>query len=171
MRFRIFDVNKNDVSIPKLKNKEVHMVGFAEVGMSAFRSLLQFSFDYKLDDAYRVCENINKADEAGTIYPQGYMTGLPVRFFRSPLNEENIDKFRSCLRDAFVINRDYCKSQEMVFHYAFGISNRDEIIDETIQMANGINDDSALKLITIVADSRQANTFLQLAAFGRSSFR
>jgi hypothetical protein len=164
MRFRLLDANRDYV--PDIKSKALHLVGFAELGMAFFRDYLVFAFNYKLDDAIRLCEKINHEDETGTIYPQGYLTGLPVRFFRSPLNQSNIGQFRSCLRDAFIANRDYCKSQEMVFHYACAISNRDEIIDETIQMASEINDDPILKMVTIVADSISANTALQRTAFG-----
>jgi len=142
------------------------MVGFAEVGLSYFRGFLEFTFDFKLEDATCLCETINSADETGTIYPQGYLTGLPVRFFRSELNHKDIDQFRSCLRDAFIANRDYCMSEEMVFHYACAIMNRDEIIDETIKMARGISDDAFLKKVTIVADNTSANTVIQRAAFG-----
>lgn len=166
MHFRILEANSNLDYVPAVKNKEVHMVGFAEVGLSFFRGFLEFAFSYKLDAAVRLCERMNNADETGTIYPQGYLTGLPVRFFRSELNQRNISQFRSCLRDAFIANRDYCKSQEMVFHYACAISNRDEIIDETILMANNIIDDPVLKTVTIVADSTSANTALQRTAFG-----
>lgn len=165
MQFRIREANGSLDYLPVVRNKEVHMVGFAEVGMSFFRSFLEFSFDYKLDDAIRFCEIINHSDETGTIYPQGYLTGLPVRFFRSPLKRDDIEQFRACLRDAFVANRDYCKSEEMVFHYACAISNRDGIIDETIRMATDIDDDPALKMVTIVADEASAQTALQRTAF------
>lgn len=166
MHFRILEANAGLDYVPALKNKELHMVGFAEVGMAFFRDFLVYAFDYSLDDAIRMCESINRADETGTIYPRGYLTGLPVRFFRSALSEEHVARFRSCLRDAFIANRDYCKSPEMVFHYACGIHNRDVIIDETILMADSINDDPVLRTVTIVADSAAANTARQRGAFG-----
>ena len=163
MRFNFLDANRDYV--PELKSKALHLVGFAEVGMSYFRSYLEFAFNFRLEDAIRLCERINREDETGTIYPRGYLTGLPVRFFRSPLDEESTDQFRSCLRDAFIANRDLCKSQEMVFHYACAISNRDVIIDETIRMANKINDDSILQIVTIVAENTSAITALQKITF------
>lgn len=167
MHFRILEANAELDYIPALKNKELHLVGFAEVGLSFFRSYLEFAFDYKPDDAIHLCEQINRSDETGTIYPQGYLTGMPVRFFRNSLNKSNIDKFKFCLRDAFVANKDYCKSQEIVFHYACAVSNRDVIIDETIRMAKTIDDDNnVLEIVTIVADSTSANTALQRTAFG-----
>ena len=164
MQFRILHP-ADDTIDSDLKKKALHYVGFAELGFAFFRSYLMFAFNYKLDEALRLCETINREDETGTIYPRGYMTGLPVRFFRSPLNHSNINQFRSCLRDAFVANRDYCKSQEMVFDYRCDISNRDEIIDETIQMANEINDDPILKMVTILADNASACTALQRTVF------
>ena len=164
MQFRILHP-AHDTIDSDLKKKALHYVGFAELGFACFRDYLMVAFNYKLDEALRLCEQINREDETGTIYPRGYMTGLPVRFFRSPLNHSNINQFRSCLRDAFVANRDYCKSQEMVFDYRCDISNRDEIIDETIQMANEINDDPILKMVTILADNASACTALQRTVF------
>jgi len=166
MRFRIIDTNIDHAAA--LKKGDLHMVGFAEVGMSCFRSYLEFVFGYKLQDAIHLCEKINLADETATIYPQGYLTGLPARFFRSPLNLGNITAFRTCLRDAFIANRDYCMSQEMIFHYGCAIFNRDEIIDETIQMANQIHDDRYLKIVTFVEDTPTANTPLQRSLFEKA---
>jgi hypothetical protein len=164
MQFQL--LNSLDMNyVPSLKSKDVHLVGFAELGMAYFRDYLVFAFGFTMEDAIGLCERINHSDEAGTIYPLGFLTGLPVRFFRSPLNARNIDRFRVCLRDAFVANRDYCKSPEMVFHYGCAISNRDEIIDETIRMANKVMDDPSLKLVTIVADSTLAVTDLQKESF------
>ena len=166
MKFRILHDNANWVDWDSdLKKKALHYVGFAELGLAFFRGYLMSTFNCKLDEAIRLCEQINLKDETGTIYPRGCMTGLPVRFFRSPLNHSNINQFRSCLRDAFVANRDYCKSRDMVFDYRCAISNRDKIIDETIQMANGISDDPILKTVTILADDASACTALQRTVF------
>lgn len=165
VRIQIIESTKAPDYVSALKNKELHLIGFAELGMAFFRSYLVFSFNYELGDAIRLCEKINQADETGTIYPQGYLTGMPVRFFRSPLSQNETEKFRICLRDAFKANRDYCKSREMVFHYACNISNRDEIIDETIRMAKEIQDDSSLEVVTIIADTAETNTELQRNVF------
>ena len=166
MKFRILQDNANWVDWDSdLKKKALHYVGFAELGLAFFRGYLMSTFNCKLDEAIRLCDQINRKDETGTIYPRGCMTGLPVRFFRSPLNHSNINQFRACLRDVFVANRDYCKSRDMVFDYRCAISNRDKIIDETIQMANGISDDPILKTVTILADDASACTALQRTVF------
>lgn len=135
-----------------LKNKELHLVGFAELGMAFFRDFIVSTCGFSLEQAISHCESINKADETGTLYPSGYLTGLPVRFFRQEMSEQDRSRFLECLMDAFIANREYCKSNEMVFHYACAISNRNLIIDETIRMAQGISNDPNLHTITIVAD-------------------
>jgi len=150
---------------PALERGDIHMVGFAEAGMSCWRAFLEFAFHYPLQEAITICRTINDKDETGTIYPKGNLTGLPVRFFRDDLDSSNIDRFRECLRDAFIANRDYCKSKEMVFHYGCAISNRNLIIDETILMALSMIDDRHLQTVTVVADTTYAESELQRETF------
>lgn len=164
MKISLVNELQNDISL--LRSKTIHVVGFAEVGLSFFRSYLQHAFDYSLEDAVSLCEKINAADETGTIYPKGFLTGIPVRFFRQHIHRSDLDRFRICLRDAFIANRDYCKSKEMAFHFACDIKNRDLILDETISMAKELKDDNELESVVIVVDELTANTFTQKAILG-----
>src|SRR4051812_6792702 len=130
MKISIVTELQNDISL--LRSKKIHVVGFAEVGMSFFRSYLEFAFDFPLNKAIAFCKKINAADETRTIYPKGLLTGIPVRFFRQDMSPTDLEKFRVCLRDAFIANRDHCKSKEIAFQFACAIKNQDLIIDETI---------------------------------------
>ncbi len=142
----------DNLIIQNLRDHKVHVVGFAEAGLSVFRSLLEFAFDYSTNDAENICNRINNSDETGTIYPKGYLTGIPVRFFRAPLGDDNIHQFIKCLRDSFIANRDYCKCEHMVFDYRCGISNGRTIINESLRMAHDITDDTILKSVTLITD-------------------
>jgi hypothetical protein len=134
-------------------------------GMSFFRTYLEFLLGFDLEKAIEFCERICREDVTGTLYPQAYLTGIPRRFFRVPLNHQSLDKFRICLEDTFLANRDYCKSEEMVFNYGCNISNRNQIIDETILAAQRVSDDGVLKKITILEDSLTEETDLQKEVF------
>lgn len=159
MQFRLTDPNHDYV--PSLKDRQIHLVGFAEVGMAFFRDFMVIAYGFSLEQAIAVCETINRADETGTIFPAGNLTGMPVRFFRSTMNERDMVEFTKCLRDAFNANRDHIRSTEMVFHFACGISNRDHIIDEVIHMAQMVVDDPYLKKITLVVDDPVPRSALQ----------
>ncbi|GEM_PF-2665824 len=139
--------------IPDLKAGRIHVVGFAELGMAFFRDYLVFAFEFSLDDAISLCRRINNADETGTIWPKGNLTGMPVRFFREPLTECSMSAFRKCLRDCFVANRDYCKSEEIIFRFDCAIQNKDIIDREVCEMALSTSDDAALKRITLIFDA------------------
>lgn len=158
IKFRFIDGN-HDFNVA-LKNQELHVVGFAEVGMAFFRDYVVLTCGLSLDRAISVCEAINSADETGTLYPMALLTGLPVRFFRSEIMKDDKNEFLRCLKDAFKTNREYCKSNEMLFHYACAISNRNFIVDETIRMAQA-TDDPNLHTITIVVDEPIPLTELQ----------
>ena len=80
--------------IQLLKEKAVHLVGFAEEGLSYFRAYLECAFNYSLDDAISLCNKINQADETWTIFPTGRLTGMPVRFFRQPMTRKDLTYFR-----------------------------------------------------------------------------
>ncbi len=138
--------------IPALRDGTIHVVGFAETGLSFFRSYLEFAFGYSLRKAVELCNKINEADETGTIFPLGNLTGLPVRFFRQPIYDQDRKDLRRCIRDAFVANRDYCKSEEIVFHFGCGVLNQDLLDEEITKHANSLSDDPVLRRVTLVFD-------------------
>ena len=138
--------------IPRLQAGSVHVIGFAEVGLSFFRSYLEFAFGFSLSRSIDLCNKINEADETGTIYPRGKLTGLPVRFFREPITEDDLETLRHCIRDAFIANRDFCKSSEMIFQFSCAVLNQDVLDFEISKFASTVQDDTELKKVTLIFD-------------------
>lgn len=136
--------------LESLKNGDIHVVAFAEDGLSNFSACLQFAFDYPLDRVRNLCKRINEADETGTIFPDGKLTALPKRFFRQPLT--NLFRFQECLRDAFVANRDYCKSSKMLFDFTCAVKNTESLERELRRIAEE-EDWSPLQEIEILFDA------------------
>lgn len=139
--------------IPLLREGKIHIVGFAEVGMSFFRSYLELAFHFPLQRAIELCDKINEADETGTIFPRGNLTGLPVRFFRQAVDELDLPKLQSCIKDAFNANRDLCKSREMVFQFSCAVMNQDLLEREITEYSLACSDDPSLEMVTLVFDS------------------
>lgn len=140
--------------IPLLQEGRVHLVGFAEVGLSFFRSYLEIVFGFSLTEAIKLCERINEADETGTIFPRGKLTGMPVRFFRQAIEGEDLQALQRCIKDAFVANRDFCKSREMVFQFNCAVLNQEILAGEITKYAlESAGDDQTLERVTLVFDS------------------
>ena len=83
------DTDKNqylaDETIKVLKRKACHVVTFAESGLSFFRSYCDFAYNISLDEIDKYVDQVNKANETGTLYPKANITALPPHVFREPI--------------------------------------------------------------------------------------
>ncbi|MBK9214638.1 MAG: hypothetical protein IPM59_03425 [Chloracidobacterium sp.] len=136
--------------IEPLKEGSVHVVAFAEEGLSNFRALAELSLRLPITKTVRLCDDINSKDETGTLGPKGNLTALPKRFFR----DEDFDKegFSRCLRDAFIANRDHCKSNHLVFQFSCVQLHLDNLFEEVKKMAEQEFSDSGIEQITVHLD-------------------
>jgi hypothetical protein len=110
----------------ELKRGECHIVTFASIGLSFFKSYCE---DFMLEEEiYDYADRINKSNETGTLFPQVNITALPVHFFEGSLSRKEtayetllqlglIKDFEKCIRDAFVAERDYIKSGLMILEF------------------------------------------------------
>lgn len=133
--------------IPLLKDGSVHVVAFAEEGFSFFKAYCEFALGFPIQQGVAFCNRINNADETGTLFPRGNLTAIPKRFFRDENWDE--DGFRRCLRDAFIANRDHCKSKHLVFQFSCVQMHLDNLFNEIEKMALSEFADSDIELITV----------------------
>jgi hypothetical protein len=96
-----------------LQNGSTHIVTFAEEGFSFFKAYCELALGLSIREAVTFCDQINNADETGTLFPRGALSAMPKRFFRDDHWDEG--GFKRCSRDAFIANRDHCKSKHVVF--------------------------------------------------------
>jgi len=136
--------------IAALRNGDVHIVAFAEEGFSFFKAYCEFAFGFSIVEAVSFCDRINRSDETGTLAPRGNLTAIPKRVFRNKIWDEK--GFRRCLRDAFLANKNYCKSQHLVFLFNCVELNRDRLFAEVQRFAKGEFADSGLEKITVHFD-------------------
>lgn len=133
--------------IPLLKDNAVHVVAFAEEGLSFFQCYCQFALGLSIAQGVSYCNRINQHDETGTLFPKGNLTALPKRFFRNAEWDE--EGFRKCLRDAFVANRDYCKTEHLIFQFCCVSLHHDALFTGIKGMAESEFSDSCIKTITV----------------------
>jgi len=133
--------------VPQLKSGSVHVVAFAEEGFSFFKAYAEFALGFSIDEGVAFCDRINHADETGTLWPRGNLTALLKRHFR----EHRFDKdgFRRCVREAFIANRNYCKSSHMVFHLFCADMNLDAMYQEICGIAQADFAKSGIDQVTI----------------------
>ena len=107
--------------IEELKSGVCHVVTFAESGLSFFRSYCDFAYNISLDEIDKYVDQVNKANETGTLYPKANITALPRHFFREPITNStpgySEDDLKICIRDAFIVERDYIKSGLMILEF------------------------------------------------------
>jgi hypothetical protein len=144
---RIIRTSEDANYIELLKQGEVHVVAFAEEGFSHFKALAEFSLGFTNQQAVAFCKRVNDADETGTLFPRGKLTAMPKRFFRDERWDD--DGFRRCLRDAFVANRDHCKSNQLVFQFSCVQLHLDNLFEEVKEMAVQEFSDSGIEQITV----------------------
>ena len=103
----------------ELKRGECHLVTFAETGLSFFKAYCEHFIQSEEMDIY--AELINSSNETGTLFPKANITALPRHFFRESVTDSGKgypeSDLRICIRDAFVAERDYIKSEFMIFEF------------------------------------------------------
>jgi hypothetical protein len=65
-------------------------------------------------------DQVNKANETGTLHPKANITALPRHFFREPITNSpgySEDDLKICIRDAFIAERDHIKSGLMILEF------------------------------------------------------
>jgi len=134
-----------------IRSGDVHVVAFAEEGLSFFKAYAEFALGIPGEVAIGFCQQINRADETGTLWPKGNLTAMLKRFFREP--RFDVGGFRRCLRDAFVANRDFCRSKHMVFQFFCVDQHLNELFQEVENMAKQEFGDSGIESVTVHMNS------------------
>lgn len=147
---RITQTNEGVNYIEPPKEGSVHVVTFAEEGFSFFKAYCEFAAGLPLPQAVALCTRINDADETGTLAPQWTLTAMPKRFFRG--QEWDEAGFRRCLQDAFIANRDHCRSSHIVFQFSCVELHTGRYFGEISQMATAKFADGLIEQITVHVD-------------------
>ena len=120
----ILDTDRNKCPediIKVLKSNGCHVVTFAEIGLSNFRTFCDFAYNISWDDIEKYADQVNKANETGTLHPKANITALPRHFFRESVTDSGNgypeNDLRKCIRDAFVAERDHIKSGFMILEF------------------------------------------------------
>lgn len=99
----------------ELRAGRCHLVTFAEVGLSVFSAHCEFAYGIMQGGKQEHYANqVNNAKETGTLFPEANITILPNFLFRDNYTS---DAMMTCLRDAFLAERDYVKSGRMIIDF------------------------------------------------------
>lgn len=139
--------------IPDLKNGAIHIVAFAEEGLSFFKAYCEFALGFSVREGVAFCDRINRTDRTGTLWPHGKLTAMPKRFFRD--EKWDGDGFQRCLRDAFIANRDKCKSRHLVFQFFCVALHRERYFSVISDMALSEFSGGILERVTVHLDELQ----------------
>lgn len=99
----------------KLDRKTCHTVTFAEIGLSVFSALCEFKYDISRETQIACASEVNRKMETGSLYPRANLTILPRPLFRDA--EPSRSLMRTCIRDAFIAERDYVKSGMLILEF------------------------------------------------------
>ncbi len=103
----------------ELKRGECHIVTFAEFGLSFFKAYCAHFMPW--DEIKHYVDLINSSNETGTLFPKANITALPRHFFREPITNStpgySEDDLKTCIRDAFIAERDHIKSRLMILEF------------------------------------------------------
>ena len=120
----ILDTDRNKCPediIKVLKSNGCHVVTFAETGFTAFKVCCEFAYNIPWVEIEKYADQVNNANETGSLYPKGNITALPLHFFREPITNSipgySEDDLKICIRDAFIVERDYIKSGLMILEF------------------------------------------------------
>ena len=120
----ILDTDRNKCPedfLKVLKSNGCHVVTFAETGFSAFKVCCEFAYNIPWVEIEKYADQVNNANETGSLYPKGNITALPLHFFREPITNSipgySEDDLKICIRDAFIVERDYIKSGLMILEF------------------------------------------------------
>lgn len=80
-----------------------------------FSATCEFTYGIPRDVQKRCASMVNEKMETGSLYPKANITVLPRPLFRNDGPDESL--MRTCIRDAFVVERDYIKSSKMILEF------------------------------------------------------
>jgi len=118
-----------------LLGKRLHVVCPAYCGLNPYGAMscaVSLDHDEAMDHALRV----NRANEAGTLYPRYPLTILPLTVFEARNDSGNRELMGKHVMDAFEANERYWKIPKLVFNlggYSYGQYFDEALCEEVIK--------------------------------------
>ena len=102
--------------IEDIKAGRIHVVCMAQNGLTHLNVYAELYYKLPREMINKIVEIVNSKRETGTLYPQAYISILP-KFGKTSeiLHLLNPDELFNCLKDVFIANEEYLKSEIIYF--------------------------------------------------------
>ena len=132
----IFKEEENYIDL--LKNKEIHMVTPAFIGLTRCSAYLEFGCNMKQPRQEVFVTQVNEKKEVGTLYPKYNLTLFPYRYRTSAFMTIDAkdytngkgysdDDFKTFIKDILKAEIEYVKSKRLVIDVAGSLEDREKM--------------------------------------------
>ena len=112
----------------KLRDKEVHIIAFAEEGKSVFKAHGHFIGNISQEVLLNYCYQANKMYGLITIYPLINLSAIAKKYFRKVMSEPEKMQFEKIIRRIFKLDTVFIKSKHLIFNFTCAVHNKDFIV-------------------------------------------
>jgi hypothetical protein len=112
----------------KLRNKEVHIIAFAEEGKSVFKAFGKFIGEISSEVLTNYCYQANRMYGFITLFPLLNLSAIAKKYFRKEMSEQEKVQFEKIIRSIFKLDTDFIKSKRLIFDFTCAVQNKDFIV-------------------------------------------
>lgn len=119
--------SEHDKIDDKLRNNDVHVIAFAELGKSVFRTYGEFIGNIPHVMLQNYCDQANMIYGYITLFPLMHLTVVARKYLRQEMKEIDKIRFERIIRDIFRLDTSFIKSKHIVFDFTCAVHNKDFI--------------------------------------------
>jgi hypothetical protein len=111
----------------KLRDKEVHIIAFAEEGKSVFKAYGEFIGKISHEVLLNYCYQANRLYGFITLFPLMNLSAIAKKYFRKEISEPEKMQFEKIIRSIFKLNNVFIRSKHLIFNFTCAVQNKDFI--------------------------------------------
>jgi hypothetical protein len=112
----------------KLRDKQVHMIAFAEEGKSVFKAYGEFIGKISNEVLINYCYQANRMYGFITVFPLMNLSAIAKKYFRKEMTEPEKVRFEQIIRSIFKLDTVFIKSKHLIFNFTCAVQNKDFIV-------------------------------------------
>lgn len=112
----------------KLRDKEVHIIAFAEEGKSVFKAYGHFIGKISDEVLLNYCYQANRMYGYITLFPLMTLSAIARKYFRKEMSDPEKVQFEKIIRSIFKLDTVFIKSKHIIFNFTCAVQNKDFIV-------------------------------------------
>lgn len=112
----------------KLRDKEVHIIAFAEEGKSVFKAYGEFIGKLSHEVLLNYCYQANRMYGFITLFPLMNLSAIAKKYFRKEMSESEKAQFEKIIRSIIKLDTVFIKSKLLIFNFTCAVQNKDFIV-------------------------------------------